>query len=136
NWSERIDETLEALRAAVLRINSTRVDLSLTEGLSLPPDFREWVGVGLFGVATCCGLVFMLWLVCKLRTQQTNDKVVIAQALAAIEQGASPEICCPCLRPKWHLELSLLIQHPTGVCDTMHWDVIRDQCSLITKPHQ
>ena len=97
NWSEGFDETLEALRAAVLRINSTRVDLSLTEGLSSWISsafsyFKEWVGVGLFGVATCCGLVFMLWLVCKLRTQQTNDKVVIAQALAAIEQGASPEI--------------------------------------------
>ena len=89
NWSERFDETLEALRAAVLRINSTRVDLSLTEGLSSWISsafsyFKEWVGVDL--------LVFMLWLVCKLRTQQTNDKVVIAQALAAIEQGASPEI--------------------------------------------
>jgi hypothetical protein len=54
--------------------------------------FKEWVGVGLFGVAVCCGLVFMLWLVCKLRTQQTNDKVVIAQAFAAIEQGDSLEI--------------------------------------------
>ena len=89
NWSEGIDETLEALRAAVLRINSTRVDLSLTEGLSSWISsafsyFKEWVGVDL--------LVFMLWLVCKLRTQQTNDKVVIAQALAAIEQEASPEI--------------------------------------------
>ena len=97
NWSERFDETLEALRVAVLKINSTRVDLSLTEGLSSWISsafsyFKEWVGVGLFGVATCCGLVFMLWLVCKLRTQQTNDKVVITQALAAIEQGASPEI--------------------------------------------
>ena len=97
NWSERFDETLEALRAAVLKINSTRVDLSLTEGLSSWISsafsyFKEWVEVGLFGFATCCGLVFMLWLVCKLRTQQTNDKVVIAQALAAIEQGASPEI--------------------------------------------
>jgi hypothetical protein len=73
------------------------VDLSLTEGLSSWISsafsyFKEWVGVGLFGVATFCGLVFMLCLVCKLRTQQTNDKVVIAQALAAIEQGASPEI--------------------------------------------
>ena len=97
NWSERFDETLEALRAAVLKINSTRVDLSLTEGLSSWISsafsyFKEWVGVGLFGVATCCGLVVMLWLVCKLRTQQTRDKVVITQALAAIEQGASPEI--------------------------------------------
>ena len=97
NWSERFDETLEALRAAVLRINSTRVDLSLTEGLSSWISsafsyFKEWVGVVLFAAVVCCGLVFMLWLVCKLRTQQTNDKVVIAQALAAIEQGASPEI--------------------------------------------
>ena len=99
NWSERFDETLEALRAAVLKINSTRVDLSLTEGLSSWISsafsyFKEWVGVGLFGVATCCGLVFMLWLVCKLKTQNKQDsgKVVITQALAAIEQGASPEI--------------------------------------------
>jgi hypothetical protein len=34
NWSEGFNETLEALRVAVLKINSTRVDLSLTEGLS------------------------------------------------------------------------------------------------------
>ena len=96
NWSERFDETLEALRTGVLKINSTRVDLSLTEGLSWISSafsyFKEWVGVVLFAAAICCGLVFMLWLVCKLRTQQNRDKVVIAQALAPIEQGASPEI--------------------------------------------
>ena len=97
NWSEGFDETLESLRAAVLAINSTRVDLSLTEGLSswitsAFSYFKEWVGVSLFGAALCCGCVFMLWLVCKLRSQQKRDKVVIAQALAAIEQGASPEI--------------------------------------------
>jgi hypothetical protein len=68
------NENLEALRAAVLRINSTRVDLSLTEGLSSWISsafsyFKEWVGVVLFAAAICCGLVFMLWLVCKLRTQ-------------------------------------------------------------------
>jgi hypothetical protein len=66
NWSEGFDETLEALRAAVLRINSTRVDLSLTKGLSSWISsafsyFKEWVGVGLFGTVICCGLVFMLW---------------------------------------------------------------------------
>ena len=97
NWSEKFGETLESSRAAVLAINSTRVDLSLTEGLSswissVFSYFKEWVAVGLFGAALCCGLVFMLWLVCKLRSQQKRDKVVIAQALAAIEQGASPEI--------------------------------------------
>ena len=97
NLSEGFDETLEALRAAVLRINSRRVDLSLTEGLSSWISsafsyFKEWVGVLLFAAVICCGLVFMLWLVFKLRTQQNRDKVVITQALAAIEQGASPEI--------------------------------------------
>ena len=34
NWSEKFGETLESSRAAVLAINSTRVDLLLTEGLS------------------------------------------------------------------------------------------------------
>ena len=113
NWSEGFDETLEALRAAVLRINSIWVDLSLTEGLSSWISsafsyFKEWVGVGLFGVVTCCGLVFMLWLVCKLRTQHTNDKVVIAQALAAIEQGPPLKFGYPCLRINWHLSSLLL----------------------------
>ena len=46
----------------------------------------------LFGAAICCGLVFMLWLVCKFRTQQKRDKVIITQALLAIENGSSPEI--------------------------------------------
>jgi hypothetical protein len=66
-----------------------------TSPLGLPQHFsyfKEWVGVVLFGAALCCGLVFMLWLVRKLRSQQKCDKVVITQALVAIEQGASPEI--------------------------------------------
>jgi hypothetical protein len=60
--------------------------------------FKEWVGVGLFGTALCCGLLLILWLVCKLRSQQRCDKVVIPQALAAIEQGTSPEIWLSMLR--------------------------------------
>uniref|UniRef100_A0A8C6GQH3 Envelope glycoprotein n=1 Tax=Mus spicilegus TaxID=10103 RepID=A0A8C6GQH3_MUSSI len=92
NWSEGFDETLDALRTAVLTINSTRVDLSLAEGLSSWISsafsyFKEWVGVILFGAALCCGIVFVL-----LRSQQKRDKVVITQALVTIEQGASPEI--------------------------------------------
>jgi hypothetical protein len=72
------------------------VTLSLAESLSSWISsafsyYKEWVGVVLFGAVICRGLVFMLWLVCKLRTQQNRDKVVIAQALAAIVQGASPE---------------------------------------------
>jgi hypothetical protein len=126
NWSERFDETLEDLRGAVLKINSTRVDLSLTEGLSswilsTFSYFKEWVGVGLFGTATCCGLVFMLWVVCKLRNQQNRDKVVIAQALAALEQGASPEIWLSMLKTKMASEFSAIASQ--GFVDPLHWDV-------------
>ena len=50
NWSEGFDETLDALRTTVLTINLTRVDLSITEGLSSWISsafsyFKEWVGV-------------------------------------------------------------------------------------------
>lgn len=40
----------------------------------------------------CCGLVFLLWLICRLKAQTQRDKVVIAQALVALEQGAAPDI--------------------------------------------
>jgi hypothetical protein len=79
------------LRLAIIQVN---LDLSLTKGLS-PQTFsffKEWVGVRLFGATLCCGLVLLLWLVCKLKAQTRRDKVVIAQALAALEHGASPDI--------------------------------------------
>ena len=50
----------------------------------------------------------MLWLVCKLRTQQNRDKIVIAQALAAIEQGPPLKFGYPCLRLNWYLRSLLL----------------------------
>lgn len=97
NWTYEFEQTLRELRVAIVQINSTRLDLSFMEGLSswissAVSYFKEWVGVGLFGAVLCCGIVFILWLVCKLRTQNKRDKVVIAQALAALEQGASTDI--------------------------------------------
>lgn len=88
---------MEQLRVAIVQVNSTRVDLSLAEGLSswistAVSYFKEWVGVGLFGAVSCCGFVLVLWLVCRLRAQTKRDKVVIAQALAAIEHGTSPDM--------------------------------------------
>lgn len=97
NWTSEFEQTLRELRATIIQVNSTRLDLSLTEGLSswitsAVSYFKEWVGVGLFGVILCCGLVLLLWLLCKLRSQTRKDKVVIAQALVALEQGASADI--------------------------------------------
>ena len=94
NWTAEFEQILRELR---LQVNSTRLDLSLTKGLpnwisSAFPFFKEWVGLILFGDTLCCGLVLLLWLVCKLKAQTRRDKVVIAQALAALEHGASPDL--------------------------------------------
>ncbi|XP_029409942.1 uncharacterized protein LOC115066968 [Nannospalax galili] len=97
NWTSEFEQTLCELRTAVLQINSTRLDLPFNEGLSswislVVSYFKEWVGVGMFGMAICCGLVFLLWMVCRLRTQNKRDKVVIVHALAALEHGASTDV--------------------------------------------
>jgi len=97
NWTAEFEQTLRELRLAIIQVNSTRLDLSLIKGLpnwisSAFSFFKEWVRVGLFGDTLCCGLVLLLWLVCKLKAQTRRDKVVIAQALAALEHGASPDI--------------------------------------------
>ena len=85
------------LQIQILNLNGTRVEpVTLRDFTSWLTSafsyFKEWVGVILFGAAICCGLVFMLWLVCKFRTQQKRDKVIITQALLAIENGTSPEV--------------------------------------------
>ena len=97
NWSSEFEQILRDLRLAIVQINPTRLDLFLTEGLSTWISsgfsyFKEWVGMGMFGLAFCGGLVILLWLVCRLKTQSQRDKVVIAQALTALEQGASTDV--------------------------------------------
>ena len=97
NWMAEFEQTLRELRIAIIQVNSTRLDLSLIKGLpnwisSAFSFFKEWVGLILFGDILCCGLVLLLWLVCKLKAQTRRDKVVIAQALAALEHGAPPDI--------------------------------------------
>ena len=97
NWTGEFDFLMDQLRVAIVRVNSTCVDAPLSEGLSSWVTsamnlFKEWAGVTGVGMLLCDGVVFLLWLVCKLRAQQNRDKVVIAQALAAIEIGSSPTV--------------------------------------------
>jgi hypothetical protein len=97
NWSQELERLQSRLQIQILNLSGTRVE-PVTLGdftswlVSVFYYFKEWVGAIMFGAALCCGIVFMLWLVCKLRSQQKRDKVVITQALVAIEQGASTEI--------------------------------------------
>ena len=97
NWTMEFEQTLRELRVAILQVNSMRLDPSLTKGFSTWISsafsyFKEWVGVGLFAVILCGGTLLLLWMVCKLKAQTKRDKMVIAQALAALEHGASPDI--------------------------------------------
>jgi hypothetical protein len=97
NWSQELERLQTKLQIQILNLIGIRVEPValgyftswLTSAFSY---FKEWVGVILFGAAICCGLIFMLWLVCKFRTQQKRDKVIITQALLAIENCASPEV--------------------------------------------
>ena len=73
------------------------LDPSLTKGFSTWISsafsyFKKWVGVGLFAVTLCGGVLLLLWMVCKLKAQTKRDKMVIAHALAALEHGAAPDI--------------------------------------------
>lgn len=79
NWTFEFEQTLRELRMAILQVNSTHLDLSLMEGLSSWISsafsyFKEWVGVGSFSLVLCCGIVLMLWMVCKLRAQTKETK--------------------------------------------------------------
>lgn len=105
NWTAEFDQTLRELRTAIIQINSTRLDLSFTAGFSSWISsafsyFKEWVGVGIFGVCLCFGLVFVLWLLCKMTRWSRRDKVMITQALLALEQGATAELWLSMLRQK------------------------------------
>ena len=97
NWTIEFEQTLWELRIAILQVNSTRLDLSLMEGFSTWISaafsyFKEWVGVDLFGVAVCGGVLLLLWMICKLKAQTRRDRMVVTQALVALEHGASPDI--------------------------------------------
>ena len=59
---------------------------------------KEWVGVGIF--LACClgGCAVCLWLVCHLLAQTRRDKVIVAQALAALECVSSPQVWLSALK--------------------------------------
>ena len=100
NWMAEFEQILRELR---LQVNSRAWTCRWPKDYPIgsPQHFlslKNWVGLILFGDTLCCGLVLLLWLVCKLKAQTRRDKVVIAQALAALEHGAPPDIWLSMLR--------------------------------------
>lgn len=96
NWSGDFEILASNLRKQIALINATRVDLSLAEGFSswiasAFSYFKEWVGVGIFGILCLAGCSFCLWLVCRLRAQHGRDRTIVARALMAMDAGQSPQ---------------------------------------------
>lgn len=120
NWSGEFEETLEKLRVAVVTINSTRVDLSMAEGLS------SWIASTFSLFRMGGGRVYFLhaaledacfvcgWsAVCKHVLKK--DKVIITQALAALECGSSPQIWLCALTTNIHIAFA-----PLGLVSPLH----------------
>lgn len=116
NWSQQLERLQRKLQIQILNLNRTRVKpVTLRDFTSWLTStfsyFKKWVGVILFSAAICCGLVFMLWLVYKFKTQQKRDKVIITQTLLAIENSASPEVWLSMLKNQSTSESSILTPH-------------------------
>ncbi|XP_031230530.1 uncharacterized protein LOC116093333 [Mastomys coucha] len=97
NWSQEAEKLSQQLLTQIIALNETRLDPVTLGDLtstfsSLFSYFKEWVGVFLFGACIFCGFVFCLWLLCKLKRTRARDKVLITQALLALDLGTSPEV--------------------------------------------
>ncbi|XP_015337229.2 uncharacterized protein LOC107138932 [Marmota marmota marmota] len=96
-WSLEAESLIQSQLTQIAVLNSTRVEpvtlSQLTSWLSSAFSFfKEWVGVGIFGTMCCFGVVLCLWLLCRLKARHTQEKAMIVQALAALEQGDSPQV--------------------------------------------
>ncbi|XP_058436493.1 uncharacterized protein LOC131424308 [Marmota monax] len=96
-WSMEAENMIQSQLTQIAVLNSTRVDPvtlgQFTDWISSAFSlFKEWVGVGIFGAMCCFGVVLCLWLLCRLKTCHAQEKAMIIQALAALENGNSPQV--------------------------------------------
>ncbi|XP_058440490.1 uncharacterized protein LOC131424812 [Marmota monax] len=96
-WSMEAENLIQSQLTQIAVLNSTRVEPvtlgQFTDWISSAFSFfKEWVGVGIFGAMCCFGVVLCLWLLCRLKTRHAQEKAMIIQALAALENGNSPQV--------------------------------------------
>ncbi|XP_058442231.1 uncharacterized protein LOC131425033 isoform X1 [Marmota monax] len=96
-WSMEAENLIQSQPTQIAVLNSSRVEPvtlgQFTSWLSSAFSFfKEWVGVGIFGAMCCFGVVLCLWLLCRLRAHHSQEKAMIVQAFAALENGISPQI--------------------------------------------
>lgn len=96
NWTKEFDELQQDLRIAIVQINSTRVDPSIAHSMTdwiktAAASIKEWAGVGVLLSLLCGGLVLALFCLYRIRQRAAQDRVIIRQALLALQEGASPQ---------------------------------------------
>ena len=81
----------------IVHINSTRVEVSMAEGLAnwiatAMSHLKEWAGIG--GLALCCVLISVLafWCICHMQHRHRRAQALLIQAFAAVEMGQSPQV--------------------------------------------
>ncbi|XP_058439403.1 uncharacterized protein LOC131424662 [Marmota monax] len=122
NWSMEAEKLIQTQLTQIAMLNNTRVDPvtlgQFTNWLSSFSFFKEWVEISIFGAMCCFGVVLCLWLFCRLRARHSQEKAMIVQAFAALENGISPQAWLAQLKQQFpgfwplHPKLSL----------TLHWD--------------
>ena len=80
----------------IVHIISTRVDVSMAEGLAnwiatAMSHLKEWAGID--GLALCCMLINVLafWCICRMQHCHRRAQALLIQAFAAVEMGQSPQ---------------------------------------------
>nr|XP_030708315.1 uncharacterized protein LOC115850817 [Globicephala melas]XP_030710707.1 uncharacterized protein LOC115852240 [Globicephala melas] len=92
NWSEEAERLLFEQRLQIIHLNTTELHpISFGNFASWLSStflfFKEWVGMGAFGILCAVGIALCLWLVCRLKRKSHTQKIMLMQALVAIENG-------------------------------------------------
>lgn len=104
DWSADFDGLMKQLRMAVVAVNSTRLDPSLTTGFmawvtSAIDHLKEWAGMGSLAILLVLASFVCLWCICKIRATQKRNTAMVVQAFAAIEAGQSPQAWLATMKP-------------------------------------
>lgn len=94
NWSSELEELTAQLRLEIMNVSSNTVNvISMSQSAMTVFDaVKAWSGVGVMGVIVIAGLLLLGRAICSVRRQQLQDRRVLLQAMAALEEGVSPNI--------------------------------------------
>lgn len=87
NWSSKLEELTAQLRLEIMNVSSMS-----QSAMTVFDAVKAWSGVGVMGVIVIAGLLLLGRAICSVRRQQLQDRRVLLQAMAALEEGVSPNI--------------------------------------------